>query len=371
MSLAGRQDRDELRTLLREFLTDRCAEPVVRRAMETESGIDPELWAALGRELGVCGLAVPTGLGGTGHGIAEVAVVGEELGRVLACVPYLSSVVLGQTVLLTAGDPAAARRWLPRLASAESRAAVAVLESSGRWEPSGVRTAAIPDRDRWLLTGDKEFVVDGHSADVVFVLARTEVGLSFFEVDGRAEGMVRTALPTMDLTRKQARLELRATPARLVGGDGAGWDTVARLLPIASVVLAAESLGGMQRTLEMSVEYSKVRVQFGRPTGSFQAIKHKCADMLLAVESARSAVYHAAETAATDRAELPLAASLAAAYSQDAYLDCAAENIQVHGGIGFTWEHPAQLYYKRAQSNRVLLGDPVFHRALAAEVIGL
>jgi alkylation response protein AidB-like acyl-CoA dehydrogenase len=371
MSLAGTQERDELRTLVREFLADRSGEPAVRRTMETDSGVDPDLWAALGRELGVCGLAVPTGLGGTGHSLAEVAVVCEELGRALACVPYFSSVVLAQTLLLTAGDPAAARRWLPRLASARGRAAVAVLEPSGRWEPAAVRAVATPDRDRWLITGDKPFVLDGHSADVLFVLARTEAGPSFFEVDARADGLVRSAMPTMDLTRRQARLELRNTPARLVGRDGAGWDAVARLLPIASVALAAESLGGMRRALEMSVEYSKVRVQFGRLTGSFQAIKHKCADMLLAVESAASAVYHAAGLAATDSPELPLAAGLAASYCQDAYLDCAAENIQVHGGIGFTWEHPAQLYYKRAQSSRVLLGTPAdVRKQLAVLIMG-
>jgi alkylation response protein AidB-like acyl-CoA dehydrogenase len=175
----------------------------------------------------------------------------------------------------------------------------------------------------------------------------------------------------MDQTRKQARLEFAGTPARLVGADGAGWSVLSKTLDLAAVALAAEQVGGAQKVLDMSVEYAKVRVQFGRPIGSFQAIKHKCADMLLEVESAKSAAYYAGWAAAEDSDELPTVASLAKAYCSDAYFHAAAENIQIHGGIGFTWEHDAHLYFKRAKSSELYLGDPTYHRELLAQRIGL
>jgi alkylation response protein AidB-like acyl-CoA dehydrogenase len=377
MVLTLTDDQRDLQRLVREFLADRSPESAVRRAMDSGSGFDPGLWGALGGELGVCGLAVPRSYGGAGASMVEVGLVLEELGRALACVPYLSSVVLAQSLLLNAGDEAAARRWLPELASGARRAAVAVVESSGRWDPAAIATVAAPDggatggTGSWRLRGTKMFVLDGHTADTVFIAARTAAGVSLFAVDGSAENLVRTPLETMDLTRKQARLDLLDTPARLVGADGAGWETIDTVLRLAAVGLAVESTGGLRRVLEMSVEYSKVRVQFGRPTGSFQAIKHRCADMLLAVESAQSAAYHALETVEAGGDALAIASSLAHAYCQDAYFDCAAENIQVHGGIGFTWEHPAHLYFKRAQSSRLLLGDPTFHRGLVADRIGI
>jgi alkylation response protein AidB-like acyl-CoA dehydrogenase len=175
----------------------------------------------------------------------------------------------------------------------------------------------------------------------------------------------------MDQTRKQARIEFASTPARLVGGDGQGWSTLDRVLDLAAVALAAEQVGGAQRVLDMAVDYAKTRVQFGRPIGSFQAIKHKCADMLLEVESAKSAAYYAAWCASELNDELPAMASMAKAYCSEAYFHCAAENIQIHGGIGFTWEHPAHLYFKRAKSSELLFGDPTYHRELLAQRIGL
>jgi alkylation response protein AidB-like acyl-CoA dehydrogenase len=367
------QEHEQLRGLVREFLTDRSPESAVRAAMDTDRGFDPQLWAGLGTGgIGVCGLAVPTRWGGEGQSIVEVVVVLAELGRSLACVPYLSSVLFGQSVLLAAGDDAAAGRWLPLLATGEARAAVAVIEAPGRWEVDAMSTVAVQDGAGWRVSGTKEFVVDGHTADVLFVAARSAAGVGLFEVAADAEGLVRTPVPTLDLTRKQARLALTDTPGKLVGPSGGGWNVITRLLRLASVGLAAESVGGMRRVLEMSVAHAGTRTQFGRPIGGFQAIKHKCADMLLAVESADSIVRDVARAAAVDDDdEFPVVASLAHAYTQEAYLDCAAENIQVHGGIGFTWEHSAQLYYKRAQSSRLLLGDPIFHRALAADLIGL
>jgi alkylation response protein AidB-like acyl-CoA dehydrogenase len=214
-------------------------------------------------------------------------------------------------------------------------------------------------------------VIDGHTADLIMVVARTPAGLSMFAVDGTAEGLTRTALATMDQTRKQARLEFAAVPGRLIGTDGAAGPVVTRILDLAAVALAAEQVGGAQRCLDMAVEYAKSRIQFGRPIGSFQAIKHKCADMLLEVESAKSAAYYAGWAAAEDSDELPVVASLAKSYCSEAYFHAAAENIQIHGGIGFTWEHDAHLYFKRAKSSELLLGDPSYHRELLAQRIGI
>ena len=215
------------------------------------------------------------------------------------------------------------------------------------------------------------YVLDGHIADLILVVARTDAGVSLFAVDGDAAGLTRTPLSTMDQTRKQARLEFENTPARLIESEGIGWDFMARVLDLVAVGLAAEQVGGAQKVLEMAVEYAKVRVQFGRPIGSFQAIKHKCADMLLEVESAKSAAYYGMWCAAEMDDELPSVASLAKAYCSEAYFHAAAENIQIHGGIGFTWEHPAHLYFKRAKSSELLFGDPTYHRELLAQRIGI
>ncbi|NBV04006.1 MAG: acyl-CoA dehydrogenase, partial [Acidimicrobiia bacterium] len=221
------------------------------------------------------------------------------------------------------------------------------------------------------LTGTKSYVLDGHTADLIIVAARTAAGVSLFAVDGSATGLERTALATMDQTRKQARLEFSSTPATLIGADGAGWQVLETVLDLAAVGLAAEQVGGAQFVLEMAVQYAKDRVQFGRPIGSFQAIKHKCADMLLEVESAKSAAYYGLWCASEMNEELPSVASLAKAYCSEAYFHATAENIQIHGGIGFTWEHPAHLYFKRAKSSELLFGDPTYHREVLAKRIGI
>jgi alkylation response protein AidB-like acyl-CoA dehydrogenase len=215
------------------------------------------------------------------------------------------------------------------------------------------------------------FVLDGHVANLIVVAARTSKGISLFGVKDDAAGLTRTPLPTMDQTRKQARLEFSGTPAWLIGTDGGAEPGLSKTLDLAAVALAAEQVGGAQRVLDASVEYAKTRIQFGRPIGSFQAIKHKCADMLLEVESAKSAAYYAAWAAAEDSDELPVVASLSKSYCSEAYFHAAAENIQIHGGIGFTWEHPAHLYFKRAKSSELLFGDPAYHRELLAQRIGI
>ena len=371
MNFAFSTEQEELRSMIRDFLADRSPESEVRRLMETEEGFDPAVWSQMGDELGLLGLAIPEEYGGAGYGFVELGVVLEETGRALLCAPYFSSVVLAANTVLHSGDDAARKDYLPGLASGQLRGTLALTEDDGRWDEAGITLQARQAGDGWTLDGHKNFVLDGHTADLVLVAASTPRGTSLFAVDANSAGLTRTALPTMDMTRKLARLEFAGTPARLLGSEGAAWPVLARVLDLAAVALAAEQVGGAAKTLEMAVDYAKIRQQFGRPIGSFQAIKHKCADMLVRVESAKSATYYGLWAAAELNDELPSVASLAKAYCSDAYLHCAGENIQIHGGIGFTWEHPAHLYFKRAKTSQLLLGDPSYHRELVAQRIGL
>ncbi|MBV8561438.1 MAG: acyl-CoA dehydrogenase, partial [Acidimicrobiia bacterium] len=285
--------------------------------------------------------------------------------------PYFATVALAANTILHSGDDAAKKELLPGIASGETIATLAMTEDNGRWDAEAITATAGKSGDGYTIDGHKMFVLDGHTADLIIVAAKTGDSVSLFTVAGDAEGLTRTPLATMDQTRKQARLEFSGTPAKLLGTEGEGWPVLSRVLDLAAVALAAEQVGGAQRCLDMSVDYAKVRVQFGRPIGSFQAIKHKCADMLLEVESAKSAAYYAGWAAAELNDELPTVASLAKAYCSDAYFHAAAENIQIHGGIGFTWEHDAHLYFKRAKSSQLLLGDPTYHRELLAQRIGI
>jgi alkylation response protein AidB-like acyl-CoA dehydrogenase len=371
VNFAFSEEQEELRKSVRRFLEDKSPEAEVRRLMETTEGYDPAVWSQMAQQLGLQGLAVPEEFGGSGYTYVELIVVLEEMGRALLCAPYFSTVALAANALLTSGDDAAKKDYLPGIASGETIATVALTEPAGRWDEQGVTTAASGSGDSWTIDGTKSFVLDGHTAGLILVPARTGGGVSLFAVAGDASGLTRTPLATMDQTRKQAKLEFSGTPARLIGSEGSAWAGLSKMLDLAAVALAAEQVGGAQKVLEMSVEYAKVRVQFGRPIGSFQAIKHKCADMLLEVESAKSAAYYAGWAAAEDSDELPVVASLAKAYCSDAYFHSAAENIQIHGGIGFTWEHPAHLYFKRAKSSELYLGDPTYHRELLAQRIGL
>jgi len=371
VNFAFSEEQEELRKSVRRFLDQKSPETEVRRLMETTEGYDPAVWSQMAQQLGLQGLAIPEEFGGSGYGYVELVVVLEEMGRSLLCAPYFSTIALAANALLSSGDDGAKKEFLPGIASGETIATVALTEDAGKWDEAGVTLEATRAGDGYTLTGSKSFVIDGHTANLILVAARTGAGVSLLAVAGDAEGLTRTPLSTMDQTRKQARLEFASTPARLVGAEGSGWATLTKTLDLAAVALAAEQVGGAQRVLDMSVEYAKVRVQFGRPIGSFQAIKHKCADMLLEVESAKSAAYYAGWAAAEDSDELPVVASLAKAYCSDAYFHATAENIQIHGGIGFTWEHPAHLYFKRAKSSELYLGDPTYHRELLAQRIGL
>ena len=367
MNFAFSEEQEELRTVVRQFLEAKSPESAVREQMETERGYDPEVWAQMAEQLGLQSLIIPEEYGGQGFGYVELTVVLEEMGKYLLCAPYFSTVVLAANTLLHSGDESAKKEYLPGIASGGTIATLAFTEPNGRWDESGIEMTVTDGR----LTGTKSFVLDGHTADLILVAARGPQGVSLYAVPGDAPGLTRTPRATMDQTRKQAKLDFDGVEGRLIGEEGKGWEVLSTVLDLAAVALAAEQVGGAQRCLDMSVEYAKVRVQFGRPIGSFQAIKHKCADMLLEVESAKSAAYYAGWCASEMNDELPAVASLAKAYCSDAYFHAAAENIQIHGGIGFTWEHPAHLYFKRAKSSELLFGDPTYHRELLAQRIGI
>lgn len=371
VNFAFSDEQEQLREFVRNFLDDKSAEAAVREQMDTEQGFDRAVWDQMAEQMGLQAIAIPEEFGGQGFSFVELIVVLEEMGRSLLCAPYFSSVVLAANTLLLSGDDSAKSTYLPGIASGGTIATLALTEENGRWDESGVTARATSTGDGWAIDGTKSFVLDGHTADLLLVAARTDKGVSLFAVDGSASGVTRTLLSTMDQTRKQAKIEFAGTPAKLIGSEGEGWGVLERVLDLAAVALAAEQVGGAQKCLDMSVEYAKVRVQFGRPIGSFQAIKHKCADMLLEVESAKSAAYYAGWCAAEMNDELPQVASLAKSYCSEAYFHAAAENIQIHGGIGFTWEHPAHLYFKRAKSSELLFGDPTYHRELLAQRIGI
>jgi alkylation response protein AidB-like acyl-CoA dehydrogenase len=360
-------EQEELRRTVRAFLEQRSPESEVRRLMGTVEGYDPGVWRQMGTQLGLQGLAVPEELGGSGFSFRELAIVLEEMGRALLPAPFFATTVLAANALLHSGDDAAAKELLPGIAAGDTIATIAFAGDDGRWGDLGAGVRA----SGGALTGGASFVLDGAVADLLLVVAHSDAGPSLYAVRGDADGLTRSPLFTMDQTRKLAGIELDGSPGRLVGAEGGADAVLGRTLELVAVGLAHEQVGGAQRCLEMATQYAKDRIQFGRPIGSFQAVKHKCADMLVQVELARSAAYYAAGCAAEGDGDLPVAAAMAKSFCSEAYLFVAAENIQVHGGIGFTWEHPAHLYFKRAKSSQLLFGDPRHHRKLLAGHVGI
>ncbi|MFI5954571.1 acyl-CoA dehydrogenase family protein [Cryptosporangium sp. NPDC051539] len=362
-------EQEELRATVKTFLDRNSAEDAVRRLMETDDGYDPAVWHQMGNQLGLQGLHIPEEYGGSGFSFVELCLVLEEMGAHLLCAPFFASAVLAAGALLESDDLEAKKDLLPGIASGETIATLAYANDTGKLD-GAVEATSTPAG--YTLSGSRHFVLDGALADLILVVASADAGPSLFAVPKDAEGVTVSRLSTMDLTRKQADLTFDGTPARLIGADGSADVILERVLQLACVALANESVGGARAVLEQATTYAKERLQFGRPIGSFQAIKHRCADMLVAVEGSRSAAYHAADVAATgDGGVLPVVASMTKSYVGEAYFGVAAENIQVHGGIGFTWEHPAHLYFKRAKSSELLFGDPVSHRELLAQRFGL
>ena len=379
MHFAFTQEQEELRESARGFLAEHSSPEQVRRAMESDLGYDPEVWRRIATEVGWPAVVIPEEYGGLGLGPVELVALLEEMGSALLCAPFFSTVCLGGTALLAAGTEAQKREHLPAVAEGRTRIALAWTEAGGAWGATGIRALARREGDGFVLRGAKRFVLDGHCADLFIIAARREGstgedGVSLFIVTPDTPGLERRALPTMDQTRRQSEIvlrDVRVPASALMGTEGRGWSALGRTLDLAAVALSAEQVGGAQRCLDLSVAYAKQRVQFGRPIGSFQAIKHICADMMIAVESARSASYYAACVAAEGREDLSTVASLAKVACSEAYFHCAAESIQVHGGVGFTWEYDVHLYFKRARSTEVFLGDPAYHRERVARHIGL
>lgn len=366
MNFAFSEEQDQLREFVRAFLTEKSSEEAVREQMETQAGYDVAVWSQMSEQMGLPGLIIPEEFGGQGFTFVELGIVLEEMGRALLCAPFFST-TLATLALLHSRDDDATKTHLPGIASGETLATLAYTEENGKWDASGIEATS----DGKTVTGAKSFVIDGQIADLFIVAAQTSAGISLFTVDGQADGVSVEPLATMDQTRKQAKVNFHRSPATLIGTDGKGWEIIQQVLDLAAIALAAEQVGGAQFVLEMATQYAKDRVQFGRPIGSFQAIKHKLADMLVEVESAKSAAYYGLWCASEMNDELPSVASLAKAYCSDAYFHAAAENIQIHGGIGFTWEHPAHLYFKRAKSSELMFGDPAYHREQLAQRIGL
>ncbi len=359
-------EHEELRSTVRSFLQAHSDENAVREHMASERGHDAKVWQLLAEQMGLTGLIVPEEHGGAGMGYVELLVVMEEMGRALLCAPFLSTAVFSANALLHCADERTQKELLPEIATGRKIVTVAYLEPNGRQDLAGIELRAEGDR----LSGVKSWVLDGHSADVLLVVAREGSGLGLFRVDADAEGVTRKRLPELDLTRPLARVDFANAPATRIS-EGDLTSALERVLALTVTALAAEQTGGAEACLAMAVDYAKTRLQFGRPIGSYQAIKHKCADMLVEVEFAKSASYNACFGAAEGADDLLERAALAKAYCSEAFFHAAAENIQIHGGMGFTWEHPAHLWFKRAKASDLLFGDAAHHRERLAERIGL
>ncbi|RNL86580.1 acyl-CoA dehydrogenase family protein [Halostreptopolyspora alba] len=370
MRLVLDSEQRQLRSTVRELLADHAPPTRVREVMDGGDGYDPALWRRVSAELGLAGLVVSESRGGSGAGHVERCVVLEELGRALAPVPYLASAALAVDTVLALEDATLEQRLLAGLASGERIGAVAPAGDDGDW---GSATASLTAGWRdggWVLDGHVSFVVSGDVADTVLAYATAPEGPAWFAVSGDAAGLGRTRLRTLDPTRPMARLEFASTPAhRADGADPAA--VLEAVRDRAAVALTAERVGMMSRVLEMTVDYTKSRVQFGRPVGSYQAVKHGCADMYCAYQQAESVLRYAAWAADHAPAELPLAAALAQAHTGPASFRVAADAVQLHGGVGYTWEHDAHLYYKRAKTSELLLGAADQQRERLAERLGV
>jgi len=360
---------DDLRAAVRQFLEAASPSGTVRRLMATTVGYEEGVWRQMACELGLHGIAVPEEWGGAGAGMSELAVVFEEMGAALLCAPFFSTVALATQAILTSGDRTAMEEFLPTFVDGTSTATLILNGQLDGWEAAAVTLTAVRDGDGYRVSGDAPLVLDGHSVDVMLVAANTPAGPSLLAVAADSEGVERTPLASLDRTRKVARIRFDGAPGRLIGTDGEAATGLARTSDLAVVALAAEQLGAAQRCLDMAVGYAKERIQFGRAIGSFQAIKHRCADMLVSVEGARSAVVHAAEAA--DGPDLATAAAVAKMTCSEAFLQAALDNMRIHGGIGFTWEHDAHLYVRRAKATELIFGSPDYHAQRLADLVAI
>jgi alkylation response protein AidB-like acyl-CoA dehydrogenase len=379
MNFGFNDEQELLRSTARKFFDNECPSTTVRTLMEDSSGMTPELWKKLA-EQGWLGLIAPEEHGGMALGIVDLVVLLEEMGRAVVPGPFFSTVLLGGLAILEAGNDAQKKAWLPKICSGDARATLAWMEPSAEMGAAGVTLPAAAKGSGFTLNGTKLFVHDAHTADVIVVAARTassqnpEEGISLFLVPKGTPGLAVTLLPTMDQTRKLCEVTLTNVALggdAIMGAPGTGWKPLARVIDRATVGLCAEMCGGSQKVLDMTVEYAKIRQAFGRPIGSYQGVKHKAADMLVDVENSKSITYYAAWAMDEGVPEGPLAVSMAKAYVSDAYRRVSGAGIQLHGGIGFTWEHDLHLYFKRAKGSEFTFGDATWHRERVAQLVNL
>jgi alkylation response protein AidB-like acyl-CoA dehydrogenase len=379
MDFGFNQEQELLRATARKFLENECPSEFVRQRMAEPAGVTAEFWAKLA-EQGWLGLIYPEEYGGTGLGFVDLAVLMEEMGRAVMPGPFFSTVLLGGLTILEAGSAAQKKEWLGKIGEGQAKATLAFTEPNARWDAAAVTVAAREAGGKFTLSGTKLFVLDAHVADVLVVAARTregkrpEEGLSLFLVPKGAKGLAVKLLPTMDQTRKLCEVtftDVTVGAEALLGPRDGAWAPLARVLDRATVALCAEMCGGAQRVLDMTTDYAKIRIAFGKPIGSYQGVKHRAADMLVEIENAKSLTYYAAWAVDENVPEAALAASMAKAYVSDAYRKVSGTGIQLHGGIGFTWEHDLHLYFKRAKASEFTFGDATYHRERVATLINL
>jgi len=377
MDIGFTEEQELLRDTARRFLESECNTQFVRRRMAEPAAVTDEFWQKLA-EQGWLGIIYPEEEGGSGLGLVDLVVLMEEMGRAVMPGPFLSTVLLGGAAIGDAGTPAQRQQWLPQIAAGTAKAALAWTEPDLRWDAAGVTASAREAAAGFTLSGTKLFVGDAHLADILVVAARTrdgstmEDGVSLFLVPKDTPGLAITVLPTIDETRKlcEVRLDNVVLPmAALIGKRHRGWVPLSRVIARATVALAAEMCGGAQQVLDMTVAYAKIRIAFGKPIGSYQGVKHQAADMLVAIENAKSLTYYAAWAMDQGLEEAPLAVSMAKAAASDMYRKVAGTGIQLHGGIGMTWEHNLQLYFKRARASEVAFGDATWHRERVAQLM--
>jgi alkylation response protein AidB-like acyl-CoA dehydrogenase len=365
------ETQQTLKNTVRKFLAAECPMAEVRRIMETDTGFDPALWAKM-TEQGWTGMIIPEQYGGFGMGMVEMAATLEEMGRALLPGPFFNTVLMAGALIESAGNEIQKQKYLGAIARGEAKATVAFLEESASASPDGVKMQARAAGGGYTLDGTKLFVPSAAVADVMVVVARLDGELALFVVSGKAAGLKISPMSSMDLTRKAYEVgfkDVKVASDDLLASGQPALKALDRARQIATVGLVAEMTGGMQRLLEITVEYAKTRKQFGRPIGQFQAVQHQCADMLVYTESSRSAAYYAAYAIQERIPEARLAVSVAKAYASEAYRETGNRAIQVHGGMGFTWENDAHLFYRRAKVSEQMFGDAAFHREQIAKTI--
>jgi alkylation response protein AidB-like acyl-CoA dehydrogenase len=379
MNFGFTEDQEALREATRKFLDNECPTTFVRKMMADDTAHSTELWKKIA-QLGWLGIVVPEDFGGSGGSFLDLVVILEEAGKSLLPGPFFATALLGTSAVLGGGSAEQKSTILPKVVEGNHILTLALAEKSGRYDAAGVTLAANPKGSDFVLSGEKLFVPDAHVADQFVVAARTsqaskpEDGITLFLVDAKAPGVAISQLKTVDMTRRQCHVafqDVAVARAQVLGEVGKGWSVLQRVLSQAMAGLCAEMVGTGQKALDLAVTYAKERVQFGKPIGSFQAVKHKCVDMMVQVENARSLTYYAAWAVDENNDEAQQAVPMAKAYCSDMCKTVTSEAIQVHGGIGFTWEHDMHLFYRRGLASEAAFGSAPVHREVVAQSLNL